>query len=160
MYPLKYYQLRISNADMIPILIIDLNVFTCFTYLFLLSWWCFERHIHFICNTCFRGAQKYCWYFLFAYWIILCRKCRTFCVLKHQMYVLPTHITRIMGPTWGPLGSCRSQVAPYRPHEPCSHGTHSLTESILLFILIFTMLMRLLGGYMGMLYRGNNYRID
>ena len=28
-------------------------------------------------------------------------------------------------PTWGPPGSCRSQVAPYWPHEPCYQGNAS-----------------------------------
>ena len=31
-------------------------------------------------------------------------------------------ITRFMGPSWGPPGSCRPQVGPCRPHEPCYLG--------------------------------------
>ena len=30
--------------------------------------------------------------------------------------------TKFMGPTWGPPGSCRPQMAPYWPHESCYQG--------------------------------------
>ena len=49
-------------------------------------------------------------------------------------------IARFMGPTWGPPGSCRSQVGPCSPHEPCylgrCHGTSqtNLRESCLCFL--------------------------
>ena len=33
-----------------------------------------------------------------------------------------TQITRLMWPTWGPPGSCRPQVGPIWPHEPCYQG--------------------------------------
>ena len=35
-----------------------------------------------------------------------------------------TQIARFMGPTWGPPGSCRPQMGPCWPHEPCYQGTH------------------------------------
>ena len=38
------------------------------------------------------------------------------CVLFLWIY---TQIARFVGPTWGPPGSCRSQMAPCWPHEPC-----------------------------------------
>ena len=31
-------------------------------------------------------------------------------------------IARFMGPTWGPPGSCRPQMGPCLPHEPCYQG--------------------------------------
>ena len=37
-----------------------------------------------------------------------------------------TQITRFMGPTWDPPGSCRPQVGPMLAHRPCYHGTFSL----------------------------------
>ena len=40
-----------------------------------------------------------------------------------QFYGTP-QIVRITGPTWGPPGSCRPQVGPCRPHEPCCQGHH------------------------------------
>ena len=36
-----------------------------------------------------------------------------------QWLLLWTQIARLMGPTWGPPGSCRPQVGPCKPHEPC-----------------------------------------
>ena len=33
-----------------------------------------------------------------------------------------TQIARSMGPTWGPPGSCRPQMGPCWPHEPCYQG--------------------------------------
>ena len=35
----------------------------------------------------------------------------------------PIQITKFMGPTWGPPGSCRPQMGPCWPHEPCYQGT-------------------------------------
>ena len=32
-------------------------------------------------------------------------------------------IAKFMGPTWGPSGSCRTQMAPCWPHETCYEGT-------------------------------------
>ena len=34
-----------------------------------------------------------------------------------------TQIAKFMGPTWGPSGSCRPQMAPCWPHEPCYQGS-------------------------------------
>ena len=39
-----------------------------------------------------------------------------------------TQIAKFMGPTWGPPGSCRPQLAPCWPHEPCYQGSHSEQE--------------------------------
>ena len=36
-----------------------------------------------------------------------------------------TQITKFMGPTWGPPGSCRPQMGPCWPHEPCYLGKHN-----------------------------------
>ena len=36
----------------------------------------------------------------------------------------PSQIAKYMGPTWGPHGSCRSQMG---PHEPCYHNQGSLS---------------------------------
>ena len=36
---------------------------------------------------------------------------------------------RFMGPTWGPPGSCRPQIGPCWPHEPCSLGRWSIGVS-------------------------------
>ena len=36
-----------------------------------------------------------------------------------------SQIAKFMGPTWGPPGSCRPQVAPCWPHESCYQGWHS-----------------------------------
>ena len=33
-----------------------------------------------------------------------------------------SQITRFMGPTWGPPGSCRPQMGPCWSHEPCYQG--------------------------------------
>ena len=35
---------------------------------------------------------------------------------------IETQITKFMGPTWGPPGSCRPQMGPCWPHEPCYQG--------------------------------------
>ena len=35
---------------------------------------------------------------------------------------MESQITRFMGPTWGPPGSCRPRWAPCWPHEPCYQG--------------------------------------
>ena len=37
-------------------------------------------------------------------------------------YIPTSQIARFMGPPWGPPGSCRSQVGPIWPHEPCYQG--------------------------------------
>ena len=34
-----------------------------------------------------------------------------------------SQIARFMGPTWGPPGSCRPQMGPCWPHEPCYQGS-------------------------------------
>ena len=34
----------------------------------------------------------------------------------------PPQIAKFMGPTWGPPGSCRPQMGPCWPHEPCYQG--------------------------------------
>ena len=46
-------------------------------------------------------------------------------MLRVYAYVLPViaQIAKFMGPTWGPPGSCRPQMGPYRPHELCYQGT-------------------------------------
>ena len=33
-----------------------------------------------------------------------------------------SQIAKFMGPTWGPSGSCRPQMGPCWPHEPCYQG--------------------------------------
>ena len=39
-------------------------------------------------------------------------------------------IARSMGPAWGPSGSCRPQVGPCSPHEPCYLGSSSAVINI------------------------------
>ena len=34
----------------------------------------------------------------------------------------PTQMVKFMGPTWGPPESCRPQMGPMLPHEPCYQG--------------------------------------
>ena len=36
---------------------------------------------------------------------------------------ITTHITKFMGPTWGPLGPVGPRWSPCWPHEPCLRGT-------------------------------------
>ena len=38
-----------------------------------------------------------------------------------------TQITKSMGPTWGPPGSCQPQMGPCWPHEPCYQGKKGRT---------------------------------
>ena len=46
-----------------------------------------------------------------------------------------TKITKIMGPTWGPPGSCGPQMGPCWPHEPCYQGKYShATTALSLFL--------------------------
>ena len=45
-----------------------------------------------------------------------------------------TQKTKFMGPTWGPPGSCRPQMAPCWPHEPCYQGNCCWFWMIVLFI--------------------------
>ena len=42
-----------------------------------------------------------------------------------------TQITKFMGPTWGPPGSCRPQMGPCWPYEPCYQGILSVVEPII-----------------------------
>ena len=45
-----------------------------------------------------------------------------------------------MGPTWGPPGSCRSQMGPCWPHELCFQGIHVFIlryHWVILFVAIF-----------------------
>ena len=40
-------------------------------------------------------------------------------------------IAKIMGPTWGPPGSCRPQMGPILAHEPCYRGWKALVNHAL-----------------------------
>ena len=44
--------------------------------------------------------------------------------------IIDTQIARFTGPTWGPSGSCRPQMGPCWPHEPCYQGIVSVGASI------------------------------
>ena len=44
---------------------------------------------------------------------------------KMAAIFLTTQIAKFMGPTWGPSGSCPSQMGPCWPYEPCYLGTFS-----------------------------------
>ena len=49
---------------------------------------------------------------------------------NHALTLIPCHIARIMGPTWGQHGSCRHQVCPYRPHKPCNQGCPGIVHRL------------------------------
>ena len=42
-----------------------------------------------------------------------------------------TQIAKIMGPTWGPPGSCRPQMGPWWPHENCNEVIKLLFDVII-----------------------------
>ena len=55
--------------------------------------------------------------------------CDFISTLHNGLIVLPSalkksQIASFMGPTWDPPGSCRPQVVPTCPHEPCYQGYH------------------------------------
>ena len=41
-----------------------------------------------------------------------------------------SQIAKFMGPTWGPPGSCRPQMGPCWPHEPCYQGRFQRNSSL------------------------------
>ena len=43
---------------------------------------------------------------------------------------MDTRIAKFMGPTWDPPGSCRPQMAPCWPHEPCYQGNHPTVAKV------------------------------
>ena len=43
--------------------------------------------------------------------------------LTAKLGFLTTQIAKFVGTTWGPPGSCRPQLGPCWPHEPCNQGT-------------------------------------
>ena len=45
-----------------------------------------------------------------------------------QGLIITTKIAKFMGPTWGPPGSCRPQMGPCWPHEPCYQGSYSVRQ--------------------------------
>ena len=49
-------------------------------------------------------------------------KANIFYRLLLGMGALAPQIAEFMGPTWGPPGSCRPQMGPGWPHEPCYQG--------------------------------------
>ena len=50
-----------------------------------------------------------------------------------RRYLLYTQITKFMGPTWGPPGPCRPQMAPCWSHEPCYLGSEWYVDGSSLF---------------------------
>ena len=44
-----------------------------------------------------------------------------------NMHRRRTQIAEFMGPTWGPPGCCRLQMAPCLPNEPCYQGNYAIT---------------------------------
>ena len=47
--------------------------------------------------------------------------CSLFCT---EAFINTSQIARFMGSTWGPPGSCRPQMVPCWPHEPCYQGCY------------------------------------
>ena len=82
-------------------------------YTLMMAWWCQLVSLY----------LNYCWLFLYIISNILQEIFNQDSEVFYQKYNWKSsQVARFMGPTWGPPGSCRPQMAICWPHEPCYQG--------------------------------------